>query len=317
MWKYFFKEYLSYSKKERSGIFILLAIILICICLPFLFPYFIHRENYDYSKFEKEISGLKIQKVDSIERYNNKFDENNYANYYEPSEKNYNPKSKGEVFYFDPNTASISDWKRLGIRQKTAETIQKYLSKGGHFYKQGDISKIWGLHKQDVDRLLPYIRIANIKKEYANNKPDYIANNYSYKKPAPLLIDINTSDTTAFISLPGIGSKLAQRIIAFRNKLGGFYSINQVKETYGLPDSTFVKIKPNLILTNSAVKKININVASLDEMRSHPYIKYNIANAILQYRMQHGNFSSIADIKKIMIVTDEIFNKMSPYLTVS
>jgi DNA uptake protein ComE-like DNA-binding protein len=290
---------------------------LICICLPFLFPYFIHRENHDHSKFEKEISGLKIQKVDSIERYNNKFDENNYANYYEPSEKNYNPKSKGEVFYFDPNTASISDWKRLGIRQKTAETIQKYLSKGGHFYKQGDISKIWGLHKQDVDRLLPYIRIANIKKEYANNKPDYIANNYSYKKPAPLLIDINTSDTTAFISLPGIGSKLAQRIIAFRNKLGGFYSINQVKETYGLPDSTFVKIKPNLILTNSAVKKININVAPLDEMRSHPYIKYNIANAILQYRMQHGNFSSIADIKKIMIVTDEIFNKMSPYLTVS
>ena len=323
MWKYFLKEYLSFTKKERTGIFVLLAIILICIFLPFVYTYFIHDKTNDHTQFDKEISRLKIQQVDSSsdkKYYNKNFDENNYTNYYEPSEKNY-PKSKGEVFYFDPNTATLNDWLRLGIRERTAETIQKYLSKGGHFYKPEDIAKIWGLHKDDIDRLLPYVRIEHTQKQYANeyknfdDKPTY--NNTAYKKPIVPSIEINSADTTALIALPGIGSKLAQRIIAFRDKLGGFYSIDQIKETYGLPDSTFIKIRPKLNLTNVAIKKININTATLDEMKSHPYIRYNIANAFIQYRTQHGNFSSVSDIKKIMIITDEIFNKLSPYLTIN
>lgn len=325
MWKQFLNEYLSFTKKERTGIFILLALIIVGLLVPFLYPYFIHHKIYDHSQFDKEISQLKIQQTDSItdkKYYGKNFDENNYTNYYEPSEKNYYIKPKEEVFYFDPNTASVNDWKRLGIRDKTVETIQKYLSKGGHFYKPEDISKIWGLHKDDIERLLPYVKIENIKKEYTNNEPRNFQNNntpdsYRDKKPPPQIIDINTSDTTAFISLPGIGSKLAQRIIAFRDKLGGFYSVDQIKETYGLPDSTFIKIKPKLILTSPGVKQININTATLDEMKLHPYIRFNLANAIMQYRNQHGNFSSVIDIKKIMIVTDDIFNKVSLYLTVN
>ena len=88
------------------------------------------------------------------------------------------------------------------------------------------------------------------------------------------------------------------------------------KETYGLPDSTFQKIKTKLVFTNTSLKKININTASLDEMKSHPYIRFNLANAILQYKNAHGNFALVSDIKKIMIVTDEIFNKLVPYLTI-
>jgi competence protein ComEA len=324
----FLNEYLSFTKKERTGIFMLIALIIVCLFLPFLYPYFIHLKKYDHTQFDKEISQLKIQQVDSVAdkkyptSYRDKsFDENNYNNYYEPSEKNYYKKPKAEVFYFDPNTATVEDWKRLGIREKTAETIQKYISKGGHFYKPEDISKVWGLHQDDVDRLLPYVKIENTKKEYANNesnyKNNYPSDSYVNKKYATQTIDINTSDTTAFISLPGIGSKLAQRIVTFRDKLGGFYSVDQVKETYGLPDSTFIKIKPRLVLTTFPVKQININVATLDEMRSHPYIRYAIANAILQYRTQHGNFSSVDDIKKIMIVNDDVFTKVSPYLTIN
>jgi competence ComEA-like helix-hairpin-helix protein len=321
MWKYFIKEYLSFTKKERTGIFILLLIILICILLPFLFPYFISQKTYDHSQFDKEIAKLKIQQADTTNRnYNSKFDENNYANYSEPNYKNDYTKLKGELFYFDPNTASVDDWKRLGIRDKTAQTIQKYINKGGHFYKPEDIGKIWGLHRDDIDRLLPFVRIGNLKTKYARNDSfDFKKNidSYKYKKPPVQNVEINSADTTAFIALPGIGSKLAQRIMAFRDKLGGFYSIDQIRETYGLPDSTFIKIKPKLNLTNVSVKKININTATLEEMKSHPYIRYNIANAIVQYRRQHGNFSSVEDIKKIMIITDEVYNKVSPYLTIN
>jgi competence ComEA-like helix-hairpin-helix protein len=123
------------------------------------------------------------------------------------------------------------------------------------------------------------------------------------------------ADTSAFIALPGIGSKLANRIINFRDRLGGFYTIDQVAETFALPDSTFQKVKPGLVLTTATVKKININTATADEMKLHPYIRYNLAAAIVQYRTQHGNFQSVADIKKIMMVTEEIYNKLAPYLS--
>ena len=116
--------------------------------------------------------------------------------------------------------------------------------------------------------------------------------------------------------MPGIGSKLAQRIINFRSKLGGFYKTEQVAETFGLPDSTFQKIKSRLSISSSTIKQLNINTATVDELKTHPYIRYNIANAIVQYRAQHGNFAAVADIKKIMTVTDEMYNKVAPYVTV-
>jgi competence protein ComEA len=137
------------------------------------------------------------------------------------------------------------------------------------------------------------------------------------KKYIPSVIDINTADTSALIALPGIGSKLSQRIIMFRDKLGGFYKIEQVAETFGLPDSTFQKIKTRLVLINSSVRQININTATVEELKSHPYLRYAIANAIIQYRNQHGNFSSPDDLKKVVAVTEEVFAKVFPYLKIN
>ena len=203
------------------------------------------------------------------------------------------------------------------MRDKTIATIKNYLSKGGKFYKAEDIKKIWGLDETLADKLMPYIQIE--KKEYAANEKqeEYSKPVYEKKTYTPSTIDINTADTTAFIALPGIGSKLAQRIITFRDKLGGFYKIEQLGETFGLPDSTFQKIKPRLSLSNNAVKQININTATVDEFKSHPYIRYAVGNAIVQYRNQHGSFSALTDLKKVVAVTDEIFIKASTYLKIN
>jgi competence ComEA-like helix-hairpin-helix protein len=137
-----------------------------------------------------------------------------------------------------------------------------------------------------------------------------------YVKPPPPVIDINLADTTAFISLPGIGSRLANRIVNFRDKLGGFYSVQQVGETFGLPDSTFQLIKPRLQYTPVTVKKININTADTGTLKGHPYIRWKIANAIVQYRQQHGAFHSAEELLQIVLITPELFQKILPYLTV-
>ncbi|MGB4843688.1 MAG: helix-hairpin-helix domain-containing protein [Ferruginibacter sp.] len=315
---HFAADYFNFTAKERTGIICILILIILFLVLPFLFPYFISRPQNDILQFEKEIAALNIkQQEGSGKSPDRNFDENNYQNYYQPSEKNYYTKqTKGELFYFDPNTLPVEGWVKLGIREKTANSINKYVSKGGRFYKPEDIAKIWGLHDDEVKRLLPYVRITpKPQVEYSSykNTETYKA----YEKPAFKIenIDINKADTAAFIALPGIGSKLANRIIAFREKLGGFYKIEQVAETFALPDSVFQKIKINLIVSDAATKKLDINSATVDELKAHPYIRYNIANAIVQYRLQHGAFSTVSDIKKILIVTDDIFNKAEPYLT--
>jgi len=268
------------------------------------------------------VKKLEIKVPDSSDDYYQKSDQENADTYqYDKRKTSYNEDAtpKGELFYFDPNTISTSDWKRLGLRDKTIKTIENYLNKGGHFYEPGDLQKIYGLHIEEYERLKPYIKIESSPTKPNDNfvsskSKDEILSAKTYG-PRYSIIDVNIADTTAFISLPGIGGKLATRIVTFREKLGGFYSIEQIGETYGLPDSTFQKIKQYLKLDDPSVKKININTATVDELKAHPYIKYSLANPIIAYRNEHGSFSKIEDIKKVMAVTDDIYKKIAPYLT--
>ncbi len=318
MFRKYLHEYFSFTRKERTGIIIIVVLILLFTILPFLFPYFITSKPGDHTAFAKEIAALKIKEQDSSKSFvKRNYDDDIDVNYYQPpGKKYYVERSKGELFYFDPNTLSAEGWKRLGIRDKTITTIQNYLSRGGKFNKPDDIGKIWGLHEDEVKRLIPYIKIEQKPPEnFIASKDVGVSKTYEKPKYNIPVVDINTADTSAFVALPGIGSKLANRIIAFRDKLGGFYKTEQVAETYALPDSTFQKIKEKLIITDPSVKKLNINSAGIDELKIHPYIRYNIANAIVQYRTQHGNFSAVSEIKKIMMITDDIYNKLAPYLS--
>lgn len=325
-WKEFLKDYLSFTRKDRIAVLVISGLILFALFMPNIGSKFSSNPNYgqsDTTWFSK-VKRLEIKTIDSSNDYYQKRenDDNNATAYqYDRTKGSYPEKSfsKGKLFYFDPNTISETDWERLGLRNKTIQTIQKYLGKGGHFYKPEDLQKVYGLHKDEYERLLPYVKIesnaAKSKEQFVSVKSQEeiqptksYANRYS-------IIDINTADTSAFISLPGIGSKLAARIVNFRDKLGGFYSTDQIGETFGLPDSTFQKIKQYLKLDNPSVKKININTVTVDELKAHPYIKFSIANPIVAYRTEHGLFSKIEDIKKVMAVTDEFYKKIAPYLT--
>lgn len=291
----------------------MLSVIFIGIVAPYFFPLFVTHKQYDYSEFEKEIAALEIVKSDSVNNYSKKMEDDFDAHqpYYQPSESSTYTSTqpwKGTLFYFDPNTLDVKGWQKLGVKDKTIGTIKNYLSKGGKFYKPEDIKKIWGLQEELAEKLIPYIQIPP-KEFVAKEKPVFEKKTYT----APL-VDINSADTGALTPLPGIGSKLALRIINFRDKLGGFYSVEQVAETYGLPDSTFQKIKLRLVVHSNAVKQININTASLDELKAHPYIRYAMGNAIIQYRTQHGNFEVLTDVQKVMPITQELFNKIQPYL---
>lgn len=220
--------------------------------------------------------------------------------------------TEGELFRFDPNTNAMQDWQRLGLNERTSKTILNYVSKGGKFYKPEDLQKIWSMPEGFYERVKNYVVITSVKKAFQPfpaREPKF-----EREEKKPILIDVNGADTTAFIALPGIGSKLSARIIVFREKLGGFHSVEQVAETYGLPDSTFQKIKGRLQVDGSAVRKININSATKEELKVHPYIRWQLANALVEYRNQHGPFKTLEEIKNIVLIDETTFQKLVHYL---
>lgn len=319
MKKEWVKDYFTFTKKERIGVLALVSIILILLFVPYLFPYLKKKKMVDKAAFEKEVDKLKQLKIDSSQN-NRHFAKRNYEedeqDYYQPVKRKYEGNIKGELFVFDPNTATVDEWKRLGVKERTIQTIQNYLSKGGKFRQPEDLYKVYGLKQEEVARMIPYISIKTDEASSAYIKEP--SSNFENKKAKAFigLIEINSADTSALIALPGIGSKLSQRIISFRDKLGGFNTVEQVGETFALPDSTFQKIKNNLTCNNSSIKKININTADINTLKEHPYIRYALANVIIQYRNEHGNYASVNDLRKISMMTDELFRKISPYLTI-
>jgi competence protein ComEA len=307
--KQFFTDYFTFSKKDRIGVIALVALIGIIYALPYFFA-------KTSEPFPARQTNVLIKAIDTLaskqqaNSYAKNSDENDNDYQYQPSQtKSF---ASGELFQFDPNTLSIEGWQKLGLSEKTSKTIDKYRSKGGKFYKPEDIKKIWGMPEGFYERVKDYIVLASVQKNYQQN--DFEKTTYTKPERKVVVVSINEADTSAFIALPGIGSKLAVRIINFRDKLGGFYSVEQVGETYGLPDSTFQKIKYFLQL-GSDVKKLNVNTATKDELKVHPYIKWNLANAIVEYRNQHGNFKSLNELKNIAVIDEATFEKVAHYLS--
>lgn len=222
-------------------------------------------------------------------------------------------KTKTKLFSFDPNMVSIDELILLGIPEKTARTIEKYRSKGGHFYKNEDLKKIYSLKEADYKRLQDYIVIKGDSK----SKPYENKENYVKKNESQWTIDINKADEEAFERLNGIGSFLAKRIVKFREKLGGFYKIEQVAETYGIEDSVFQKFKHNLSIGIISLQQINVNKADFQLLDAHPYINKKLAEEIVRLREKLGKIEEIESLHSLKNWEFHSFEKVKPYLKIS
>ena len=305
--KQLLKDWFTFTKKDR--IFALLVILVVggSLILPRLLaptpqPLALNRDS------------VLVQAMDTLQERQAKrkdYARNDQGRAYplEPSAPN--RFTTGELFEFDPNTATLQEWQRLGLNDRTSKTILNYVSKGGKFYKPEDLQKIWGMPEGFYKRVKDYMVITSVQRKTfslaESSRP-------KLEERRPVSLNINEADTSEWIALPGIGSKLSARIVAFREKLGGFYAVEQIGETYGLPDSTFQKIKGRLQVNGDAVRKININTATKEELKGHPYIRWNLANAIVEYRNQHGAFKNVDELKNIVLIDEATFARIVHYL---
>ena len=138
------------------------------------------------------------------------------------------------------------------------------------------------------------------------------------KKPLiPQKIAINSSSASTLTKIRGIGPVLSTRIISYREKLGGFISLSQLDEVYGIENELLLELKSRLYIDASvALGKLNVNFSTIDSLKKHPYIDWILANAIVAYREQHGPYDSVESIRAIQLLDSNTFFKIKPYITI-
>jgi len=130
-----------------------------------------------------------------------------------------------------------------------------------------------------------------------------------------ILVELNSADSISLTKIKGIGRSFARRIILYRNLLGGFYSINQLSEVYGLNNELISTIRPNIWIDSLAVKRININMVTYEELKNHPYLTDYQAKSIVYYRSKRGSFVSLTEVLESKLLPEDRFIKIKPYLT--
>jgi DNA uptake protein ComE-like DNA-binding protein len=128
------------------------------------------------------------------------------------------------------------------------------------------------------------------------------------------VIEINASDTLQLMKIPGIGAGFAKRIAGYRNLLGGFYRLEQLQEVYGMYVELYEKIVPYLRTDTGKITMIQVNTASLDKLKSHPYINFYQAKAIIEMRKKKGKLENINELSLLEEFTTEDIDRLKHYL---
>ncbi len=291
----FFKKYFSFNRRERNGLIALLSIIfLLTVSLIWI------------RSSQKNIS-IKISPLETVSATRKKPLNNTVDTATKIIGAN---KKENALFAFDPNTLTASQAKQLGFSEKVFNVLNNFRNKGGKFKSAQDLKKVYGVTDNLFNKLEPYILIAvESNTKFASSSP-------ALQAPPPMkkVVEINSADSLQLISLNGIGPALSRRIIIYRNLLGGFANKEQLREIYGMRDSLYNLFSEKVTVDPSQIKKINVNTATVDEMRKHAYIKFIIAQSIVNYRQKHGLYKTADDLLKVGSLSDDLIKKLTPYL---
>lgn len=222
------------------------------------------------------------------------------------------------LFPFNPNTLDEAGWVRLGVRPRTIATLLRYRQKGGLFKHPQELNKIYGFSPEDVQRLIPYVQLPDpVLSDPKKNAPSATSalqqakDRFASGQP----LELNQADSAQLLDLPGIGPYFAHRILQYRDKLGGYINVEQVAEIYGMPDSTFQRIRQQIRCKGVPLQKLDLNKLTAPQLSLHPYISHSAAREIIRYREQHGFFRDSTALARLTELTPEQLHKLLPYIS--
>jgi competence ComEA-like helix-hairpin-helix protein len=300
---------------------ILLSLILLVIVVNFFIPNTSSTiaDEETFAKWEEEVRAFQ-ERQEIANQYNDsiRLTRQQYKNYgnYQYSNTNYygkyqkTEKKFPQPFPFNPNEINKGDFVKLGFSEKQAESIVKYREKGKIFKTKTDFQKVFVVSDEMYAHLETWILLPD-------GETETVADNKAENAQEPLIVELNTADTTALKQIKGIGNYTAKRIVDYRQKLGGFHSIEQLREINGMDEERFANIIQYVIVDKEKVIKLDLNKNSFKDFTRHPYFEQYIIKAIFEYKDKNGQFSSVEDIRKIPLIYNDLYNKIYPYLQVS
>ncbi len=290
MWKKVLREYFSFSRKERRGVWFLMILLFLLLCYRIIQHNFYNKENLlSYQIIIKN----EIQKVDNLKQ----------------KKKWYQQKNKlinNRKLYF--NYVQEQDLIDIGISKENARLLLQKKNDGIKVYTEEDLTQLNIQDSSVLTKLKERLTFFPSKKYFQNNF------NKSQALPSNVKININLADSNSLEQLKGIGMGTAKRIVKYRDRLGGFISLEQLKEVWGMDSALYERLLKQ-VYTDATIHKLNINYADVSDLAKHPYIGYSMAKLIVNYRLQHGKYYELKDLYNIHVMNEKIFIKIEPYIS--
>lgn len=301
-----FKEFLTFQKSDRK---VLIVVLVVAAALAAVF-FFVGGGMEKTTVSEEDslaVAPVKWKKNDST-RYGRK---------YPPRERKYYQVDgrQAELFPFDPNTADSTEFLRLGLQEWQIRNIYKFRAKGGIYRKPEDFARLYGLTVKQYKQMEPYIQISS---DYApaatlvEEREPYVRDTVMHpvKLSVGEHITLNGADTTMLKKVPGIGSAFARAIVRYGERLGGYCSVEQLREIEGFPEASLSYFE----IKGAQVRKINLNKLSVNELKKHPYLGFYRARAIDDYRRMKGPLRSLDDLRLHRDFPPDVIEKLKPYV---
>ena len=298
MWKDFF----YYSKSERRAVYVLCIVIALLLVAIWMVP---------------DVSKPLMAETPDIDSVSLKAFENEIQSrsYLKRGKKRFiAEKIPVSLTTFDPNKADSIELSSLGLSAYVVRNILKYRQKGGRFKTAESLSRIYGLEPEQFEKLKPYIRIAEPMISETKEVDTVAVLKDKEKKPFKysegMLVDINLADTTELKKIPGIGSGIAKALVAYRTRLGGFYSLKELLEI----DYKTPALMRWFKLEGSEVRPVKVNEAGLETLRSHPYLNFYQAKVIVEHRRKKGKLKSLSQLSLYEEFTEKDLERLSAYI---
>ena len=280
------------SKENRRGVFWLLIVTLIIIYIPRVLLFFSPSNDI-------KIDQSKIELLNKKTSYNHSFKKQSKK----PARKKYrSPKSK-----FNPNEYNSLDWQSLGLSKKQSDVIIAFSKRG--LKSNEDLKKIY---------VLPNELFLLIKDSTVYPVGDIVNKKLPPQvkiKVKKVIVELNNASSNDLLKIVGIGPYFSNKIIDYRDRLGGYIHKEQLLEIWKMDAEKYLRIAPFIEINNEIIKYIKINQIEVGDLKKHPYLNWNQANSIIKIRNQKGAYKNIDEIKESVLITEECFEKLKPYLS--
>ena len=301
----FLRRWFAFSKGERVAIVTILALILVLILACLFRP------------SRKSLSDASLHDLDSLLALRQAAIE---LQQQQQAEK---PQEVTELhpFPFNPNTITEEEWQQMGLTDRQVRSIMNYKAKGGRFYSKSDVEKLYAISEEEYAQLEPFIVLPEVAR---GNTAKPTAKKYESQafddKPKPEkkaipVVDLNTVDSTTLVELPRMGGYMASRIIAFREKLGGFVEAGQLLDVKGLDSTRFAAMRPYLLIGDTETRRIDVNRADFKTLVGHPYLSYEQVKRIFRQRETRGMIKNWAQLEALLKEEGEVNPLLEYYLS--